>query len=57
MMLRKKITNKEVLEIVSQVALKDLPPDMDGTVEARFDKDGGVEVIFFKKDNLNKDNN
>lgn len=46
MILQKKLTSKEVLEAIVYLALKDLPKHMDGKVEAFFDDDDGITVLF-----------
>lgn len=49
MILRKKLSSTEVLEIIGAVVAETLPPELEGTVEATYDEDGGIEVFFIEK--------
>lgn len=53
MILRKKLTAKEVLEIVIVKASESIPEHIKGNIEASYDDDG-VEVVFTER--LSKEN-
>lgn len=50
MILMKKITNKEVLEILGDLARESLPRNKEGRLHLRYDEDDGVEIFFLEKD-------
>lgn len=49
MILMKKISSKQVLEILGDVAKASLPVNKEGTLHLRYDDDDGVEVFFLEK--------
>jgi hypothetical protein len=53
MVMIRKFTEKEILEIVSKYACKSLPEKSDGTVEAQFNSNFEIEVFFVDKETNN----
>ena len=51
MVLYKRLSKKEVLEVLAVMAADTLPPDKDGDIEARFNDDDEVEIFFIEKVN------
>lgn len=50
MILMKRLSSQQVLEILSDVARESLPTQKEGTLHLRYDDDDGVEVFFLEKD-------
>jgi hypothetical protein len=50
MILMKKLSSKQVLEILSDIARESLPNDKEGTLHLQYDDDDGVEIFFVEKD-------
>jgi hypothetical protein len=49
MILFKKFTDKDILTILVELAIKDLPDESSGMLEARFQEDDSVEIYFIEK--------
>lgn len=49
--LRKTFSQKEILEIVKNHAIDNLPPGLDGELYLEFTEDDEIEVIFTDKSN------
>jgi hypothetical protein len=49
MILVKKFTEKDILEILIQHASNSLPNEAQGTLEARFKDDDTVEIYFIQR--------
>lgn len=49
----KKLSSKQVLEVLGDVARSSLPTDKEGTLHLKYDDDDGVEIFFLEKnDNI-----
>lgn len=44
----KKITSKQVLEIIASLVSETLPPDTKGQLHLQYDEDNNVEVYFLE---------
>jgi hypothetical protein len=56
MILHKKLSKEQILEIVIMMAAQALPEGVDGDITADFDEEGEIEVYFITKtdsENLN----
>lgn len=51
MLLSRKFSEKEVLEIIAKYAVEALPEKLKGMVEAKYTNNGGVEVFFIENTN------
>ncbi len=51
MLLSRKFSEKEVLEIVAKYAVEALPEKLKGMVEAKYTNNGGIEVFFIENQN------
>lgn len=49
MILMKRLSSQQVLEILGDVARESLPKDKEGQLHLRYDDDDGVEVFFLEK--------
>lgn len=49
MILMKRLTSKQVLEVVGEIVAETLPPNLDGNLSVQYDDDGGIEVFFTEK--------
>jgi len=54
MLLSRKFSNEEVLEIIARYAVDALPEKLKGMVEAKYTKQG-VEVFFIENKNSSSD--
>jgi hypothetical protein len=50
MILVKKISSKEVLEIISEMARESLPENFEGELHLRYDDDDAIEIFAMEKD-------
>lgn len=50
MILMKRLTSQQVLEILGDVARESLPAGKEGELHLKYDDDDGVEVYFIEKD-------
>lgn len=48
MVLVKKFKNEEILKAVASVAVQSLPEEKKGMIDARWTKDGSIEVYFLE---------
>jgi hypothetical protein len=48
MLLSRKFSEKEVLEIIAKYAVEALPEKLKGMVEAKYTNNGGIEVYFIE---------
>lgn len=46
MMLMKKLSSKEVLEVLASMAVEDIPEGIKGNLHLQYDDDNGVEIFF-----------
>ena len=49
MILMKRLSSKEVLELLGHLAQEDLPDGAEGNLHLRYDDDDGVEIFFIEK--------
>jgi len=52
MVLHKKLSKEQILEIVIMTAAQALPEGVDGDITADFDEEGEIEVYFVAKTDL-----
>lgn len=45
----KKLSSKQVLEILVDIVRESVPKDKEGTLHLRYDDNDGVEVFFLEK--------
>lgn len=50
MILMKRLSSQQVLEILGDVARESIPVGKEGELHLRYDDDDGVEVFFIEKD-------
>lgn len=55
MLLSRKFSEKEVLEIIARYAVEALPEKLKGMVEAKYTKQGSIEVFFIENQNSSND--
>lgn len=49
MILMKRLSSKDVLELLGVLALEDLPDGAEGNLHLQYDDDDGVEIYFIEK--------
>lgn len=46
MVLMKKLSSKQVLEVISRLALEDIPEGVHGQLHLKYDDEDGIEIYF-----------
>lgn len=49
MVLMKKVSSKEVLEIIADLVRESIPNDKEGNLHLRYDDDDNIEIFFIEK--------
>lgn len=49
MILMKKLSSKQVLEVISKIAMEDIPEGLHGELHLRYDDEDGIEIFFLEK--------
>lgn len=52
MILMKKVTSKQVLEIMADLVKEDLPEDFEGDLHLRYDDDDNIEIFLMEKKDI-----
>lgn len=45
----KKISSKEVLQIIADIVRESIPTDKEGNLHLRYDDDDNIEIFFLEK--------